>query len=136
MIADKIGFVVGDLPSVSPITQIGSALFCSRHKQELFEKFNFYETRITEFLDIMKQNMKIEHPSAVEGNLNQNNQHMLKMVFLPNLIPSNQIKQSINFGSCIHVFDEEVLLPRDILEKRYKIYKTFGASLSYDYFGY
>lgn len=58
------------------------------------------------------------------------------MVFLPNLIPSNQIKQSINFGSCIHVFDEEVLLPRDILEKRYKIYKTFGASLSYDYFGY
>ena len=73
MIADKIGFVVGDLPSVSPINQIGSALFCSRHKLELFEKFGFYETRITEFLDIMKQNMKISHPSSFEENLNQNN---------------------------------------------------------------
>lgn len=57
------------------------------------------------------------------------------MVFLPNLFTSKQIKQQINFSNCIHIFDEEILLPRNVIEKRHKIYKILATSLAYDYFG-
>ena len=57
------------------------------------------------------------------------------MVFLPNLFTSRQIKQQINFANCIHIFDEEILLPRNVIEKRHKIYKILATSLAYDYFG-
>ena len=36
----------------------------------------------------------------------------------------------------MHIFDEDVLLPRNVIEKRHKIYKILATCLSYDYFGY
>ena len=33
------------------------------------------------------------------------------------------------------MFDENVLLPRNVIEKRHHIFKTLATSLSYDYFG-
>jgi hypothetical protein len=61
---------------------------------------------------------------------------LLKIIFLPNLFISKQAKQSINFSDCIHVFDEEyILLPRNVIEKRHRIYKTLASSLAYDFFG-
>ena len=45
------------------------------------------------------------------------------------------LKQSLDFADGIHVFDEEVLLPRNVIEKRHKIYKILGTSLAFDWFG-
>jgi hypothetical protein len=46
---------------------------------------------------------------------------MFKMIFVPNLFRTKSIKQSIEFADRIHIFDEEVLLSRNVIEKRHKI---------------
>lgn len=74
--------------------------------------------------------IKIEHPSKSGHNLDQ-----LKLVFLPNLFLRKQAKQSLDFATCIHIFDQDVLLPRNVIEKRHKIYKVMATSIAYDYFG-
>lgn len=62
--------------------------------------------------------LKIEHPSNVRCSP-PSTQHHLKLVFVPNLKLKKEIRQSIDFSNCLHVFDEEILLPRNVIEKRY-----------------
>ena len=136
MIADKIGFIIGEFAHLSPIskhhTQIGAALFCSSQKMQLFESKDFYVSQILSIVEELETMLKMKHPcnDPINGN-----QGMIKMLFLPNLMPSSKVKQSIDFCDCIHVFDEETLLPRNVIEKRHKIYKTFATSIAFDYYG-
>ena len=76
--------------------------------------------------------LRNEHPCNSEV---EDNQKLLKLVFVPNLFRRKSIKQSLDFADGIHVFDEEVLLPRNLIEKRHKIYKILGTSLAFDWFG-
>lgn len=59
----------------------------------------------------------------------------LKLLFLPNLFLSKHPKQCISFADGLHIFDERILHPRNIIEKRHKIYKALAAGLSYTFFG-
>jgi hypothetical protein len=45
------------------------------------------------------------------------------------------LKQSINFASGIHILDEDLLLPRTVIEKRHHLYKVIATSISFDWFG-
>jgi hypothetical protein len=47
----------------------------------------------------------------------------------------SDVRQSIDFSNCLHIFDDEILLPRSTVEKRHQIYKQLATSISYDYFG-
>ena len=78
--------------------------------------------------------LKIEHPCNVKGG-SPSDQHLLKLIFVPNLTTSKSLKQSIDFSNCLHIYDENILLPRNVIEKRHHIFKTIATSLSYDYFG-
>jgi hypothetical protein len=83
-------------------------------------------------IDEIEKMLRTKHPSSSDD---VDNQGMIKMIFLPNLFRTKSIKQSIDFTDGIHIFDEEVLLPRNVIEKRHKIYKILATSLSYDFFG-
>lgn len=144
---DKIGFIIGHFPYYSVFEQelvygrsrtqiqLGLAMFASHQKHELFEAKNFYKQQIYSILKSMKDDiMKTEHPCKIQEE-EPTNQHHLKMLFVPNLFLRKQEKQSLNFANCLHIFDENVLLPRNVIEKRHHIYKTLATSLSYDYFG-
>jgi len=85
-------------------------------------------------VDHVEKLLKIEHPCNVK-HPGGSTQHQLKIIFLPNLILRKDLKQSMNFSNCIHIFDEELLLPRNVIEKRQKVYKALGTSISFDYFG-
>lgn len=141
ILPDKIGFVIGDLPHVSmifkekgsqDIRQIGAGLFVSASKMQLFESREFYSHQILAIVDDIEKMLRTKHACNQEG---AENQAMLKMIFVPNLFRTKSIKQSIDFADGIHIFDEEVLLPRNVIEKRHKIYKTLASSIAYDFFG-
>jgi hypothetical protein len=65
-IPDKIGFVIGDLPHLSPInrsqSQIGAALFASSQKLFLFEAKDFYQTQVLTIIDELESMLKVQHP--------------------------------------------------------------------------
>lgn len=103
---------------------------------ELFEQRNFYQKQVVEILEHIENMLKVKHPCKMLKEDGKQNQNALKLVFVPNLFLRKDIRQSLSFANCLHVFDEEVLLPRNVIEKRYKIYKIMATCLSYDYFGY
>jgi hypothetical protein len=57
------------------------------------------------------------------------------MIFVPNLFITKSINQSIDFADGIHIFEEEVHLPRNFIEKMHKIYNILASSIAYDFFG-
>ena len=78
-------------------------------------------------VETLEKMLKIDHPSKSENQL--------KLIFVPNLFNRKQIIQSIDFAGCVHIFDDDILLPRNVIEKRHKIYKILATSISFDYFG-
>ena len=65
-IPDKIGFVIGDFPHLSPInqsqSQIGAALFASSQKLFLFEAKDFYQSQVLTIIDELETMLKVKHP--------------------------------------------------------------------------
>lgn len=68
IIPDKIGFIIGDLPHLSPITryhtQIGAALFTSSQKSVLFESKDFYQSQVLSIIEELESMLKTKHPSS------------------------------------------------------------------------
>jgi hypothetical protein len=53
MIADKIGFIIGEFPYISNFDQ-GAALFTSNQKLQLFNAKNFYSNQIKEVIEYIQ----------------------------------------------------------------------------------
>lgn len=72
VIPDKIGFVIGDIPYLSLITDaapnssqnpIGATFFTSAKKQLLYESNNYLNDLISSALDAMEKMVRKKHPS-------------------------------------------------------------------------
>lgn len=57
------------------------------------------------------------------------------MVFVPNLFLRNQKKQSINFIGGVHILDEELLYPKNVVEGRHRTFKAIASAIAFNYFG-
>jgi hypothetical protein len=58
-------------------------------KQVLFDAKDFYQTQILAIIEDLEDLLKRKHPSNDPLNKNQG---MVKMVFLPNLLPTDKVR--------------------------------------------
>lgn len=71
VIPDKIGFVLGEIPYLSIITDtasqstnaLGAAFFVSAKKQLIFESSNYLNDTVSQALDLMEKIIRKKHPS-------------------------------------------------------------------------
>ena len=97
-------------------------------KKTIFEEGGFYSQKIEAIVKEIENTLEEAHPSRVDPGA-------LTLFFVPNLFLRKQQKQSINFAGGIHIFDQDILLQRNVVEKRAKITRILATSLAFDYFG-
>jgi hypothetical protein len=70
--------------------------------------------------------MGVEHECRTKRNL--------QLVYLPNLASAKSLRPSVNFGG-LHIMDEIGLHPRNLLEKRHRLFRNLALTLSHAFFG-